>query len=79
MDICMLAENFSAGSTVNLEALKAVGLVRPEARTLQIYASGPIEKALTVEADVFTMDAMRYLGEAGGSMIILRRQGGFGK
>ncbi|MBQ9761309.1 MAG: uL15 family ribosomal protein [Clostridia bacterium] len=79
VDICTLAENFPSGATVNLEKLKSVGLAGDEARTLQIFGSGPINKALTVEADVFTIDAMRYIDEADGNVVVIRKQGGFGK
>lgn len=79
IDIRRLEENFPDGAVINLEKLKSVGMVSPEARTLQIYAGGSISKAFTVEADVFTIDAMKYIDDANGNIVVIRKQGGFGK
>jgi hypothetical protein len=51
ISIRTLEANFAQGATVNLEKLKAVGLVLPTAKYLNIYGSGPMSKALTVEAN----------------------------
>ena len=71
ISIRTLEANFAQGATVNLEKLKAVGLVLPTAKYLNIYGSGPISKALTVEANKFTLDAVIAIDEAGGNSIML--------
>ncbi len=66
IDICVAAEAFSEGDTVNLETLQEKGLVLSTATTLKIYATGALDKALSVEANHFTLDAIFAISEADG-------------
>ena len=79
VDVCILEENFPDGAVITLEKLRAVGLVQEEAKTLQIIASDSISKSFTIEADRFTIDAMRVIDEANGNIVVVTHQGGFGK
>ncbi len=71
IDLRTLEENFPSGTTVNLDKLKEVGLVVPVAQTLNIYTGGAITKAFTVEANKFTIEAIKAIDDAGGSSIML--------
>ena len=75
VDVSILDANFRSGDTVNLEILKARGLVAESARRLRIVARGTrLYERLTVEADQFTTDAIYAIGAAGGETVILRRK-----
>ena len=74
VDVSILEANFPYGSLVNLDALKAKGLVLPSAKVLKIYATGELSKALTVEADQFTLDAIRAISEAGGEILMVTKK-----
>ncbi len=66
IDICAAADAFLDGDTVNLETLQEKGLVLSSATTLKIYATGALDKALSVEANHFTLDAIFAISEADG-------------
>ena len=69
VDVRTLELNFAYGSTVNLKTLKEKGLVLQSATTLKIVASTEMTKAMTVEANQFSLDAIRVITEAGGETI----------
>ena len=69
VDVRTLELNFAYGSTVNLKALKEKGLVLQTATTLKIVASTNMTKAMTVEANQFSLDAIWVITEAGGETI----------
>ena len=62
-DICA---NFEDGDVVTLEALKAKRLVNKAAGRLKVLANGTMTKALTVEADKFSLQAVKMITLAGG-------------
>ena len=70
VDIRTLEENFPDGATITLDKLKSVGLVLPIATKLHIYSSGPISKSFTIEANRFTMEAIRDIDSAGGNAMM---------
>lgn len=74
VDVSVLEANFPYGSLVNLDALKAKGLVLPSAKVLKMYATGELSKAFTVEADQFTLDAIRAISEAGGEILMVTKK-----
>lgn len=69
VDVRTLELNFAYGSTVNLKTLKEKGLVLQNATTLKIVASTEMTKAMTVEANQFSLDAIRVITEAGGETV----------
>jgi hypothetical protein len=72
VDICSLESEFPANAIITLDALKAKGLVLPSATTLKIYASGALSKPYTVEANHFTLDAIKAISDAEGDSVMVR-------
>ncbi len=66
IDVSVLEENFQSGAEIDLEVLKANGLVLPSAKILKISATGSLSKAFTVIADQFSMNAIIAIDAAGG-------------
>ena len=61
-----ICENFENGETVNLEALKAKGLVGNSFGRVKVLARGTMTKTLTVYADKFSIQAVKMITLAGG-------------
>ena len=57
---------FEDGETVNLEALKAKGIVKKSLDGLKVLGNGELTKKLTVEAKVFSATAKEKIEAAGG-------------
>ncbi len=72
VDICSLEEHFPNDAVINLETLKTKELVLPTATSLKIYASGAVSKSFTVEANHFTIDAIKAVSEADGDIVMVR-------
>ena len=64
-DIC---ENFEEGEEVTLETLKAKKVINARFGRVKVLASGDMTKALTVEADKFTAEAIKAIVSAGGTV-----------
>ena len=62
---------FEAGSVVDLEALKKVGLVKKEHEGVKILANGELDKALTIKAAKFSKSAVEKISKAGGTVEVL--------
>ena len=62
---------FEAGDVVTLADLKAKGLVEKKAGRVKILADGTLEKALTIKADSFSIQAIKMIELTGGTPIIL--------
>ena len=58
---------FEAGSVVDLEALKKVGLVKKEHEGVKILGNGELDKALTIKAAKFSKSAVEKISKAGGT------------
>ena len=72
LDVCVFDDYFENGAVVNLETLKQVGLAQESATRLKLYATGPLKGEFIVEANHFTIDAIRAIGEAGGDSVMIR-------
>ncbi len=72
IDLCAIEAEFPMGAVISLETLKAKELILPAAETLKIYASGPISKSFTVEANHFTLDAIQAITAADGDSVMVR-------
>ncbi len=59
---------FEAGSVVDLEALKKVGLVKKEYEGVKVLGNGELDKALTVKAAKFSKSAEEKISKAGGTV-----------
>ncbi len=57
---------FDAGAVVDVEALRAVGLVRRR-KPVKILAGGALDRGLTVRADAFSRAAAEAIRAAGGT------------
>ena len=69
---------FDAGSTVDLEALAARGLVKNNANRdwpVKILAEGEIDRALTVRAHAVSAAARAKIEAAGGTVEIIGEAG----
>lgn len=73
VDVGTLEENFEDGDQIDLETLRARGLVLPAAKVLKIYKSGELTKRLNVVADHFTMDAIFAIDGAGGNIQMIKK------
>ncbi len=71
VDICAMERHFPDGALINLEALKQAGLVQSTAKKLKIYATGDLRLSYTVEANHFTLDAIRAISMADGDVQML--------
>ena len=67
VDVAIFEEYFENGATVNLEALKRLGLVDENAQVLRVVGNGALKKTFTVEANHFTLNALRAISAADGS------------
>ena len=72
LDVCLFDDYFDNGAIVNLETLKQVGLAPESATRLKVYASGELKGQFTVEANHFTLDAIKAIGDADGDSIMIR-------
>ena len=72
LDVCLFDDYFENGAVVNLETLKQVGLAPESATVLKVYASGSVKGQYIVEANHFTLDAIRAIGENDGDSIMIR-------
>ena len=62
---------FEAGSVVDLDALKKVGLVKKEYEGVKVLGNGELDKALTVKAAKFSKSAEEKISKAGGTVEVL--------
>ena len=62
---------FEAGSVVDMEALKACGLVKKELDGLKVLGNGKLEVALTVKAKKFSKSAIAASEAAGGKTEVI--------
>ncbi len=68
INIDVICENFENGETVTLEALKAKKLINKKAGRVKVLASGRMTKSLTVVADKFSIQAVKMITLAGGTV-----------
>lgn len=66
VNVATLNDKFEDGETVNLETLKAKGVVKKPLDGLKVLGNGEISKKLTVEAKVFSATAKEKIEAAGG-------------
>ena len=64
-------EVFPAGSVVELESLKAAGLVKKPLAGVKILGMGEITKSLTVRASAFSKSAAEKIAAAGGQVEVI--------
>ena len=64
-----LSEHFASGDVVNLETLKAKGLLTAKVDFVKVLARGMLDKSLTVEAQDFSADAIKMIILTGGRAV----------
>ena len=69
VNIQSLSKNYSAGEVVNLESLREKNLIAKNVVYVKILAKGSLNKALTVEADDFSLEAVKMIVLTGGRAI----------
>lgn len=67
INVGTLEEIFDAGATVDVDALRAKGLVPKKAETIKILGEGELTKKLVVKAHRFSAVAKQKVEAAGGS------------
>ncbi len=65
----MLSDNFAKGDVVNTEILIEKGLVPASTKHIKVIARGTLDKALTVEANQFSIDAVKMIILTGGTAV----------
>ena len=68
-------DSFDDGATVDLDAILAKGLVSLNTRLLKILGNGELNTKLTVRAQKFSKSAAEKIQAAGGSIVLLDKQG----
>jgi len=71
MNLKTLEQIFDAGATVDLESLRAKGLVPKRVDCLKILAEGELTKKLTVKAHRFSASAKEKIEKAGGTVEVI--------
>src|SRR5262249_49396729 len=66
INVGTLEETFEAGATVDLDALRAAGLVPKKAEVIKILGEGELSKKLTIHAHRFSEVAKQKVEAAGG-------------
>ena len=64
---------FEAGTTVDLAALKAKGLVPKTSPRWKLLGNGELDRALTVKAQAFSARAKEAVEKSGGSAVVEER------
>ena len=63
---------FEAGDVVNLAILKEKNMIDRGVGRLKVLASGSLDKPLTVEADAFSVQAIKMITLTGGHAVKLK-------
>jgi len=71
VNVSTLGEKFSAGETVDLDALVAKGVIKSCRLPLKVLGDGAIEVSLTVKARHFSKTAVSKIEAAGGKAEVL--------
>ena len=59
---------FEAGAVIDVEALKAAGLIKKEYEGVKILSHGELTKAFTIKAEKFSKAAEEKINAAGGTI-----------
>ena len=68
-----ISANFREGERVTLAALQEKGLVDKKASAYKVLARGSLEKSLTVEANEFSLPAVKMIALTGGKVVKVRK------
>jgi large subunit ribosomal protein L15 len=68
VNVSRLEERFSAGDTVDIDALHSAGLIKSRTAPVKVLGDGDITKALTVRVDKVSGPAKAKIEAAGGTV-----------
>ena len=68
-----VSANFREGEKVDLAALQAKGLVDKKATAYKVLARGSLDKSLTIEANAFSLPAVKMIALTGGRVVKIRK------
>jgi len=71
VNVAALDKRFEDGATVDIEALKATGLVKKELDGVKVLGNGEITKKLTVKVNAFSESAKAKIEAAGGKAEVI--------
>lgn len=71
VNLNVIEDHFEAGSVVDLEALRFLGLIGKNDMGLKVLANGELSKAVTVKAEKFSAAAKAKIEAVGGSCVEL--------
>ena len=71
VNVSDLDGTFKAGAKVDLDALRATGLVRSGDVRIRILGDGELKKKLAISAHGFSKSAVQKIEKAGGSITIV--------
>lgn len=71
INVDTLDANYEAGDTVDLASLKEKGLLSRQVQRVKVLARGRLTKPLTVEANAYSLDAVKMILLTGGQAIEL--------
>ena len=69
VNLCDINRAFSDGDTVDIDSLKAKKLVSAKTQRVKILADGTLDKAITVYAEQFSVQAIKMITLTGGKAI----------
>ena len=69
VNIDSLSKNYKAGELVTVENLREKGLIAKDVTVIKVLAKGAINKPLNVEADDFSLEAVKMIALTGGRVI----------
>ncbi len=69
INIGIISDNFNAGDIVDVNSLKAKGLIEEKYSNVRILSGGKLDKALTVYANDFSLSAVKMIALSGGKAI----------
>ena len=72
VNVGTLNNHYAAGEKVDIASLKAKKLISSDCKRVKILADGDLDKSLTVEADSFSLQAIKMITLTGGSAIKLQ-------
>lgn len=71
VNVAALDKKFEDGATVDIEALKAAGLIKKELDGVKVLGNGEISKKLTVQVNAFSESAKAKIEAAGGKAEVI--------
>lgn len=74
VNISDLSSRFQEGETVDVAAMRKVGLVPKKAKVIKILANGELDKKLTVKAHRFSKNALSKIEAAGGTAEVITKK-----